>query len=206
MTDSGNWIILTCASVATLRLADSLVSAGFDAWTPREEVRRPVRGKFEWVMRPMFPSFVFARADRLDELSAMARSPAQVYLAWDADRQCMVAKGHPFFRLFHVGDEFSLSRDSVRDHELAPIRAIEGRRKRKPRGKPREFHCGDRVRLTEGAYEGLRGVVVSTRGKTARVSFPGSRLDFDFPAWVLIPVLDIAPQASLHESQFRDAA
>lgn len=205
MNRETDWLVLRCASVSTLRLADSLVSAGFEAWTPREEVRKAVRGKFEWVVMPMLPTFVFATAARLGELMAMARSPAQTYQVWDNELRRMVTKGHPFFRLFHIGDEFSRARDTVPDAELLPLRVIEGRRKRKPRGKPRQWHPGDRVKLTEGAYEGLRGVIRSVHGKTAIVDF-GFKHEPMISTFVLLPDLDSAPRSNLQTSQYRHAA
>lgn len=197
-----DWCILRCSGVSTLRLADSLVSSGIEAWTPREEIRKLVRGKCEWVATPMFPSFVFAQAGKLSELLELTRSPSPSYMAWDSELRRMVMRGHPFFRLFHIGDDYR----SIPDSELDPVRRIEGRRNRKPRGKPKTYVAGDKVRLTVGAYEGLRGVVAGVKGKMVDVQFPGSKLEFQFYAHVLIPDVDERREVCLQQSQLMRAA
>jgi len=199
---SGSWCILRTLPSRTLQLAISLADAGFEVWTPVESIKPapPKRGPDErpsrprklpaLVTRPLLPSFVFARADRLAELLALSRSPAQLYRVWDTEQRRMVVRGHPFFRLFHAGDDIPL----VTDDQLAPLRRIASRRK--PRGKPRVFSAGDQVKLIEGAFAGLTGTVQEMRGKFAKVLFPGSTQAFDFFPWVLIPVVD--PAGEVH--------
>lgn len=183
MTD--RWAILRMAATSTLRVAQSLADAGFDTWTPAEEIQKTVRGKIEWTKVPMLPTFVFADASRLVELVALARCP-MTYQVWDSAQQRMTTKGTPFFRLFQVDGDI----ETIPGRELEPLRRIEGRRKRKPRGKPRDWIVGDRVRLTEGAYEGLRGRIVEVKGKRVVVFIPGSSFSFEVSAFVPIPDVD----------------
>jgi transcription antitermination factor NusG len=201
-----DWLILRCSGMHTLRLAHSLRDAGMEAWTPAEEIRKIVHGKIAWVEVPMIPTFVFASSAHLGDLLRLTHTPAMTFRVWDADRQCMVEKGHPFFRLFRVGEDIR----TVPARELEPLQRIEGRRKRKPRGIPRAYHPGDRVRLTEGAYEGLRGVVIAIHGKQVEVDFPGSSLAFKVFPHVLIPDIDgsgaIHVSGRLPEQHFRAAA
>lgn len=183
--DLGSWCILRMASASTLRVAQSLTDAGFEAWTPTEEIRKVVRGKAEWIKIPMLPTFVFADASRLVELTALARCPMS-YQVWDTDRQRMVTKGTPFFRLFQVDGDI----ETVPERDLEPLRRIEGRRKRKPRGAPRKWQVGDKVRLTSGASEGLRGFVVAVQRDKVTISVPGSHYDFVVSAHTPVPDVD----------------
>lgn len=182
------WCILRTAPGQTLRLARSLNDAEFEAWTPAETIERKVRGssKREAVVVPMLPSFVFVRADRLVELIDLARSPALIFRVWDREQRRMVAKGHPAFRIFRHGDDYPL----VPDAQLAPLHAIEQRRRRKPRGKVHTFKPGAQVKLTEGGFAGLTGVVTGMEGKFARVQFAGFNVPVKISAWLLVPVLD----------------
>lgn len=193
------WCILQTAPAHTIQLAAALVDAGFEAWTPTETVKpdppkaaepwdrqrpRPRRKMPDFITRPLFPTFVFVRADRQGELAAMSHAPDLTYLVWDKDLRRMVSRGRPFFRLFHADAR------PIPDEALDPIRRIEGRRRRKPRGKLPVFKPGDPVRLTEGAYEGLRGVVVRVEGKMTVVRFPGGAHEPKIQTWLLIPDLD----------------
>lgn len=198
------WCILRTSPSQTIALAVALKEAGIEAWTPTETVKpepkrieswekvRPRRRKGPtFVTRPLIPTFVFADANRMGELTRMAHATALTYQVWDKTLGRMITKGRPFFRLFEA------DRRPIPDKALAPLRRIEGRR-RKPRGDLPAFKSGDPVRLTEGAYEGLRGVIVSVTGKKAKVAFPGSNFDVEIFTWLLIPDLDGA--LGIHQS------
>lgn len=194
MTD---WCILRVSAPSTIRLAKSLVEAGFDAWTPIETVkpvphqpregerRRPPRKLPETITRPLYQTFVFARADRLLDLIALAHSPSLTYQVWDSDKRRMVLKGHPYFTLFRYAGTYP----TIPDAALDPVRKIAARRK--PRGKPREFKPGDRVKLTEGAWAGLNGVVRRKAGKLLEVVFEGFAQSAQFHPDLLFPTLDV---------------
>lgn len=196
MTD---WLILRTSPVHTMALADALNYAGLEAWTPVETVKVEPKQPEPWekprarrrvasiVTRPMLATFVFADASRLVDLARLSHSPASTYQVWDDAAQRMVRKVRPFFTLFDAGAR------PIPDRALSPIRTIAGRR-RKPRGEMVAIKAGDPVRLTEGAYEGLRGEVLSVSGKKAKVRFPGSHFAFDIQIWLLKPDLDLAPQ------------
>ena len=100
------WVILRTAATSTLRLAGSLGEAGFETWAPVETIRRrlPRSAKHEVVSVPLLKSFVFARADRIDDLLALSHSPSLSHQAWDAHLRRMVTKGHPYFRLMPDAD------------------------------------------------------------------------------------------------------
>lgn len=180
----GDWAILLPRpgnSAGTLRLLDSMTEAGFEVWAP--VTQKPITGKAETERTAMLPGFVFARANRLVDLHDLAHSPVQIYRVWDSEKRRMVVKGHPRFRIFRNDDGYSLAPE----RELAHLRREE--RRKKPRGQVRMFSVGDRVKLTDGAYSGLRGEVVEVRSKREVViSFPGIGFvrDATVPMWILL--------------------
>lgn len=189
------WCILETAPNRTLALATALTDAGIVNWTPTETVKgEPPKAKeFEaprrprkvpdFVTRPLLPSIVFARAEHLGQLMAMARSPAQTYQAWDAAIRRMVTKGHPHFHIFCPGSR------PIADSELDALRRIEGRRK--PRGKVKAFTIGDAIKMTEGAYGGLRGTVVAVVSKSQiKIRVEGWKYEPIVQAWILLADVD----------------
>ena len=107
------WIILRTSGGRTLRLAEWLREAGFEAWTPRRTLRRQLKSKGV-VTRvietevPILPTFVFARSDDLFRLQALAILPAGQ---------------HPGFSIFlHAGRA-----PEVADGSIAGLRAEEAR-------------------------------------------------------------------------------
>lgn len=150
MTDP--WCVLRMAPAATLALARSLSAAGFDVWTPTEVVtkRVPRANVKRKVTVALLPSFLFARAGHIPALLAIRADPV---------------KHHREFRLFRQADRFPL----IDDDALAPLRLIERRMKPRDGG----LVGGERVKLTEGGFAGLSGVVESSRGDFATVAIPG---------------------------------
>ena len=94
----------------------------------------------------------------------------------------MVMVGIPYFSLHDANH-------TVSEDELAPLRRIAGRR-RKPRGKLKTFEPGTIVRLSEGAYEGLRGTVVRTEGKMTVVDFGAKFFVPKIFTWLLTTEVD----------------
>lgn len=186
------WRILETAPNRTIALAEALKDAGMGAWTPTETVkgepaklkefeapRRP-RKVPEFVTRALLPSIVFAPAEHLAQLADMARSPAQTFQVYDAEVGRMVTKGHPYFRIFRADSP------PVPDRELEFLRQRAARRK--PRGKVQSFAVGDAIKMTEGAYGGLRGSVVAVVSKSQiKIRVPGWIYEPVVQAWILIP-------------------
>lgn len=180
--DLGSWCILRCSNGKTLELAASLADAGFEAWSPAETISRRARSgtKREEIRRPLIASFVFARADRLDDLLALSHSPTLNYRVWDSELRRMVVRGHPFFRVSQLR--------SVPDRQLAHLRDIE--RKRRPKGKAKAFEQGTVVRITEGGFEGLIGVVEECRGDYATITLDDWSAPAKVATWLLHTMLD----------------
>lgn len=154
MNGNTDWFILRCSGANTLKLAASLDGTGFEVWTPTETLR-----KREGAMRrrrsdtiPVMPSYVFARRPHLFDL--LEESQAQF-------------SEHPDFSVFRHLDRFPL----ISDEALDPLRVAE--RRRQPFEKVARFTRGEMVRLMEGGFAGLTGVVELTRGQYTLVTFPG---------------------------------
>lgn len=149
MTD---WIVLRTCGRHTLPLAESLGKAGFEVWTPAvvERKRSPHGDKRKEVRSALLPTFVFARSSQLVALSDLAK----------AER-----KAGPDFSLFHYLDRIPL----IADSELEPLRMAEARKA--PRQRSRQFTQGEIVRVKEGAFTGMSGVVQDSRGGYALVTF-----------------------------------
>lgn len=164
-----SWCILRTAPSRTLRLVAALADAGFTVWTPTiQETKRIARSRKRKVVSvPMIPGFVFAQYDRVQDLYALSRSPAQTYQVWDSDERRMVTRGCPYFTTFRHLERFAW----VDDCELDPLRLTE------QRGRPKEalptFRPGDKVKHPESGFEGLVGTVQETRGRYTLVMFAG---------------------------------
>lgn len=190
------WCILRTASASTLRLVEALRNGGYDAWTPVEMVDKRARKveKRAIVPSPLMPTFVFAQADRLRDLAALARSPAQTYQVWDATLRRMVTKGWPFFSILRSAGEFAL----IPDRALNPLRLAEQRQK--PTETVRTFQPGEVVRMTDGGFAGLSGVVVETVRKSTVVRFGDPGMLVKVETWVLA-ALDEAMQVHVNRSE-----
>lgn len=180
--DQASWCILRCSGGKTLELAASLTDAGFEAWTPAETISRRARRdhKREEVRVPLIASFVFARADRMQDLLALSHSPTLNFRVWDSELRRMVTRGHPYFRVSHLR--------LVPDEQLEGLRALD--RKRRPKRKAQAFEKGTVVRITEGGFEGLSGVIEECRGDYATVTLDDWSAPAKVATWLLHPVLD----------------
>lgn len=160
------WCILRTSGPRTLPVAKSLAAAGFEVWTPVEtnDRRRPrskVRIEFD---APIMPTFVFARADRLRDLEEAAVAPTNE---------------HPPFSVFRWAGKIPL----VSDAQIASLRAAEDRatarteaahRRDRLQADRKFFNPGEQVKVTEGSFSGLSGMVEDGDGKFTFVAFGGS--------------------------------
>lgn len=160
--DLGSWCILRMASADTLRVAKSLSDAGLEVWTPVERrlsrlPRRKARVDRECAL---MPSYGFGRVEHIDELLRAAMMP---------NRQ------HPAFSVFHHRGGIPL----IAESELSALRDEEGRRGRvfdrlRRRGqRGAVFDPGAAVKITEGGFAGLSGIVEGAQGQYTLVSFEG---------------------------------
>lgn len=172
---SDRWCILRMAGASTMSVAQSLSDAGFEVWTPIETQRRraPRSKALKDIVLPIMPGIVFANAVRLDDLIAMSRSPALTYKRWNSETKRMEMHGCPHFSVFRYDGRFPL----IADRQLDALRQAE------QRGRPRSLgpvvEVGDVVRHPAGILGGLKGVVTSTRRRTAMVMFGSLEIEIE---------------------------
>jgi len=169
------WCILRTAGPATLRLAKSLAAAGFEAWTPTETQARRLPRSQKRVEREsaVMPSYVFAPSQHVRNLLAASMA---------------IESAHPAFHVFRHLDRIPL----ITTGSLAPLRdaedrhkAVVARRRRLGERVPR-FPAGASVRVDQGAFAGLDGIVTDQRGRAAFVTFPNSSMVWEIDALLLI--------------------
>ncbi|SKB27032.1 hypothetical protein [Sphingopyxis flava] len=203
------WCILSTSGGRTLPLARSLCDAGMEVWAPTRTIRRPAPGqrrnllmglrrKMIEVDVAILPGFVFARADRISDLAAIAHDPASP---------------HPSFSVFQLGGRAPLVADSsltgLRDEEaaaqatLAALREAESReaarraraelmrtkraRRAALRRERRQFAIGEAVEIAEmPSMAGMTGRIIASNSTTATIDFGGA-FPMQVEAWRVIP-------------------
>lgn len=153
-TNSDLWCILRVGSQRTIALAESLAKSGFHVWTPVATVkrRRPRSKLHREITVPIMPSYVFARADQLPALFSEASNPAT---------------DHPNFTIARWAGKIP----TISDRQLDALR-VEERRAIPPK-KAKPYQQGDAVRVLDGAWAGLPGIVRTGRGRYTWVDIPG---------------------------------
>lgn len=177
------WLILRTSGTGTLLLAKALRDAGFDAWSPVEiQNRRRPRSNDRYDREvAVMPSYVFANSQHLVDLLQIASKPQQTYQRWDTELRRMVTHGIPQFSVFHHNGGIPL----IADDSLDALRVVERRTAPKPTAPT--FEPGQPVKLTEGGFAGMSGIVERTTGDFAMVSFK------DYPIAIKISRLLLHP-------------
>ncbi len=165
----GAWCILRMAPSRTMKVAESLARAGFEVWTPVEnQVRRLPRSKVRQARQVMvMPTYLFARAHQIVDLLALSKAPGSP---------------HPDFSVFRHHDRFPL----IADESLNHLRMIEKRTA--PKQRASIFTAGDEVKLTEGSFAGMNGVVETSKGQYSLVTFSGWAVPIKIASLLLLPV------------------
>lgn len=159
-----DWCILRTSGRNTLPLAESLKRARFEVWTPATSKRLPRRRAER--PAPLMPTYVFAKSGHLLDLLDLADAPASI---------------HPSFSVFHYLDRIPL----IADDELNALRQIEAKRARREKQGLKFFSSGDFVRINEGAFSGMSGIVKRSNGKFALVTF--DRMEVSVATFLLHP-------------------
>lgn len=142
----------------TLRLANALSSAGLSVWTPVEKRfgRLPRSKARRDKDAPLMPRYVFGRVEHLAELVRLSVLPAPDY---------------PRFSVFRYQGGIPL----IADSELDALRAEESRSRDlfarlKRRGiKGPSLSPGSNVRLPDGPFAGISGIVQDQQGQFTMV-------------------------------------
>lgn len=152
------WCILRCSAARTLLVAASLAGAGIEVWTPSEiQQRRRGRNRDRVECEiAIMPTFVFARAAQLGGLFAILASPLNP---------------HPAFSIFRFHGRIPL----VAERDVAALRRVEEKaRTRRLRSERKVIPVGANIRMSEGGFAGMSGIVEESDGKFALVAFGGS--------------------------------
>jgi transcription antitermination factor NusG len=162
-----DWCILRTSGRNTIPLVETLKADGFTAWTPVEVQRIRKRNSHERLTRafPMTPSFVFARADRIAGLLALSNA---------------YRKRQPDFSVMRYRGNIP----TIADLELEALRSMELRAQ--PKEDRPKFGVGSTVRVPEGAFAGMTGIVETDDGKFALVGF-GGRMKVRVASFLLRP-------------------
>lgn len=152
--DLGAWFIIRTASADTLKVNDGLLAHGFEVWTPIEHRRgkMPRTRKIYDKRFALMPSYCFARVYQIDALLTFAAMPTRDF---------------PSFSVFTFKGGVPL----VADDQLTGLREEEARTQRVfHRAKRRDakgirFDPGDPIKLTDGPFAGMSGVVEGTQGQ-----------------------------------------
>jgi hypothetical protein len=193
--DLGSWCILRMASGDTLRVVEALIEEGLGAWTPlnwRIGRTKITRSRFDEPL-PLMPGYAFGDVGHIDQivrLSGLRRRDLPRFWFLESERHTGCTP------LIVDGELGALRREEER------LRAVFEREKR--RGiKPTIFGKGTEVKMIDGAYAGLSGVVEGMRGKDAIVSIPG----FNEPIKVasLLLLESVAKDVLPHEAAARAA-
>jgi transcription antitermination factor NusG len=115
-------------------IADMLSAKGFDVFLPLYESTRRWKDRRKVLSLPLFPCYLFLRGG--------------------LDRKLQVVSTPGVHTILYRGDKAAI----IPDHEIEAIqRAVSGPN----RVEPFPFlKCGTRVRVTQGALEGLQGILV----------------------------------------------
>ena len=169
------WIILRTASAQTLPLARSLCDAGFDAWAPVKTIskRRPRSNERRDVAVAVLPSYVFACAENLTALMIAASRNVSP---------------HPQFSVFKYCGRVP----TISDRSLDNLRKVE--RRSMPEKASRQYKNGERVRITEGGFAGMTGIVKTGKGRYTMVLFPGFSMPIKVKSMLLLGEDEAAPQ------------
>lgn len=174
--DLGSWCILRMGSASTLSVLESLRRAGFDVWTPVEhKLGRMPRTRVSYEKQfALMPSYVFARVEHIEDLAKLAMMPNP---------------DHPRFSMFQHQGGFPL----IAESELDALRETESKRqgvfeRLRRRGMKRPtFPLGQAVRVSEGGFAGLTGIVEGKSGEFTLVSYAGFHNPVKISSLLLLP-------------------
>lgn len=173
--NADRWCILRTSGRHTLALADHLRGQGFEAWSPVEhQVRRLPRRRVTAERQvPMVPTFVFAKAAHLLDLIALSEIPGRdiAFTIFREERRVPV----------------------IADRELQPLRDEEAhtlartqKAMRQGRRSERVYARGEPVRVPEGSFAGMTGIVEDGDGRFTLVCFGGA-VSVKISTFLLVP-------------------
>lgn len=129
-----HWFCLRTKPMKERYAAFHLERQGLEAFFPRLRLKKTIRRKYGWVVRPMFPNYLFARLTPLLHLPAARHTIGVTNIV-----------------SFH-GYPVPIDPDVVGEMQAhAPGAVVTFY-------PPQELKPGDRVRIKEGPFQGLQGI------------------------------------------------
>lgn len=204
------WCIVRTSGGRTLSLAQSLIEAGIEAWSPRRIIKRPAPGQRRALVMgrrrvmvevavPILPTFVFVRACHLDALAVAAAMPISPHPAFTlfsfAGRVPLVSElSVAGLRVAEQDAETAIQAERDAETKEAARRAraetlrSERARSKALRAERKTFEIGAEVTVTGvPALAGMSGRVVQSAGTAAVIDFGGT-LTMRVEAWRVLPV------------------
>jgi hypothetical protein len=178
--EQDGWCILRTAGPRTIKLTDSLLNAGFDVWTPRLNTRRRLhrakKAKVE-VVAPILPTFVFARAGELPDLVRILDLPISPHPPFSifryAGRVPTIREGQMTYLRQSEEQAADAWRREKRREQIQAERDERTQRVAELRAAAPSFSPADKVRVPEGPFAGMTGIVEVGKGKAPVVNFGG---------------------------------
>lgn len=162
------WCILRTRGANTMKLAASLTASGLDAWTPIEILTKRkgrARDRVE-EKAAILPTYVFARSAHINDLLRICG---------------LLVSPHPGFSIFRQYDRIPI----IAERDIASLKAAEEAAALTQRKRVRNVvPIGTSIRVSEGAFAGMSGIVEQSDGKSAIVAF-GGNFRVSIASWLL---------------------
>lgn len=139
---SEGWFVVWTESRAEKQVESRIAAKGLTPWLPKVTERRKWSDRWQEVVLPLFPGYLFARG-RMAQLTAVLRTPGVVTVVKSG-------AGRPAF----LSDGFVSSLRHAIEHSGVPVAPVED---------AIQYSVDDEVVVREGPLAGLRGVVQEVR-------------------------------------------
>lgn len=180
-SSSKRWCILRTSARSTIALTEALERDGYDVWTPMHVIERRIRTRRAKVesIHPIMASFVFADAAIVGDLFRLAADPTT---------------NHPSFSVFHFGDRIPIISDislaKLREVEEEAVTRQEDRARRRRIEQDRDARrlarknveplpVGQAVRIAEGPFGGMTGIIERSNGRKTILVFDGRQVEVE---------------------------
>lgn len=142
-SQSDSWFVIWTESRAEKKVERRIAALGLSPWLPTIKERRRWSDRWQEVVAPLFPGYLFARA-HLVEWHIVLRTPGVLTVVKQGAHPALLSDG------FVAG-----LRDALERNGAAP----------EPVAETVEYRPGDEVIVQEGALKGVRGIVRDRRSR-----------------------------------------
>lgn len=136
------WFVIWTQARAEKKVAVRIAALGLSPWLPTVTERHRWSDRWKEVVSPLFPGYLFARANNLD-WSKVLRTPGVLTVIKE--------RGKPAFL---AADFVARLRDAIQRDGAVPESVADV-----------DYSRGDEVIVQEGALQGVRGVVCERRSR-----------------------------------------